>query len=79
MELKSVLLHFASLPSTRAPLVLWVGYLFLVYVMVLGITLYICGKVINDEPRLLKQGPERTLPLASEGLALGFLSYAFIE
>lgn len=77
MELKSILLHFASLSFTQAPTVLWVGYLFLVHVMVLGITSYICGKVINDEPRLLKQGPERTLPLASEGLALGFLSYCF--
>lgn len=77
MELKSDLLPFASLPVTQTlpSFVSWI--FFLEYVMVLGITQYLCGTVINDEPRLLKQGPERTLPLTSEGLPLGFLSYCF--
>lgn len=57
------------LPPPGCPPVLWVGYLFIVYVVVLGIRLYMCGRVINDDPRLL--------PLASEGLALSFLSYCF--
>lgn len=35
---------------------------------------YICGQVVSGKPRLLKQGPERTLP---KGLALDFCSYDF--
>lgn len=73
MERKSVLPHFASLPSTQAhtppPTPSFVGWVFV---------WYICGQVVSGKPeayhRLLKQGPERTLP---KGLALDFCSYDF--